>query len=211
MIDLNGGQKVYAYEVDGLGHTLTDFDDPNWPSLVSMPLLGYSDYDKSVYRTTRSRLLSSANRYWFEGQHFKGMGSPHTSHGMAWALGTLSEALTSETPADQAEKLRLLLKLQCGDGLMHESIDVNSPTRCTRRWFEWANALSVTAIEQLLGIDCDASAEALYRKRVAEREMSEGKGGGYNAQHHQALEAAVQWDVRYVEKVEAWKGIGHVI
>ena len=127
---------MYAYEVDGLGHRLTDFDDPNWPSLVSMPLLGYAAYDRALYRATRGRLLSKANRYWLEGEHFKGMGSPHTSQGMAWALGTLSEVMTAEGAEEQAEKLRLLLKLQCGDGLMHESIDVNNPKSCTRRWFE---------------------------------------------------------------------------
>lgn len=30
-----GGQVVYAYEVDGRGGSLIDFDDPNLPSLVS--------------------------------------------------------------------------------------------------------------------------------------------------------------------------------
>lgn len=102
------------------------------PSLVSIPLLGFRDYDRQVYATTRKRLLSSTtNRFYFEGQEFKvsratrrfggrgrhvalalgqlglacrkhaglcwgpmllqGMGSPHTSSGMAWALGIFSE------------------------------------------------------------------------------------------------------------------------
>jgi hypothetical protein len=128
--------KIYAYEVDGLGNQLLDFDDPNWPSLVSIPLLGWQGYDHTIYQATRTRLLSKINQYWFEGQHFRGMGSPHTEYGMAWALGTLSEALTATDPEERAEKLRLLLKLQCGDGLMHESINVDVPARCTRRWFE---------------------------------------------------------------------------
>jgi meiotically up-regulated gene 157 (Mug157) protein len=42
------GAKVYAYEVDGLGHALLDFDDPNLPSLLAMPLLGFQDYDPHV-------------------------------------------------------------------------------------------------------------------------------------------------------------------
>ena len=106
----NGGPKVYAYEVDGLGNYLADFDDPNWPSLVSLPLLGYAGYDRAVYAATRNRLLSKWNPYYFEGQFFKGMGSPHTEQGMAWALGTLSEAFTEETPEGIIEKLKMLLK-----------------------------------------------------------------------------------------------------
>ncbi len=47
--------KIYAYEVDGLGRYLADFDDPNLPSLLAMPLLGYSGYDEQVYSATRSR------------------------------------------------------------------------------------------------------------------------------------------------------------
>ena len=39
---------MYAYEVDGLGKALFDFDDPNLPSLLAIPLLGYDQYDKQV-------------------------------------------------------------------------------------------------------------------------------------------------------------------
>jgi meiotically up-regulated gene 157 (Mug157) protein len=161
---------VHAYEVDGLGGFICDFDDPNWPSLVSIPLLGYAGYDHALYATTRSRILSKKNEYWFEGRGFQELGSPHTPDRMAWALGALSEALTATTAEDQADKLRLLLKLQCGDGLMHESIDVDKLHRCTRKWFEWANALAVVAMEHLVGIDCDAAAELHHRAVIAKSE-----------------------------------------
>ncbi len=45
---LQPGVKMYAYEVDGLGNSLADFDDPNLPSLLAMPLLGFDNYDKEV-------------------------------------------------------------------------------------------------------------------------------------------------------------------
>ena len=64
------------------------------------------------------------------------MGSPHTSSGMAWALGLFTEALTAGSASEQAEGLRTLLKLQCGDGLMHESVHVDNLQQCTRKWFE---------------------------------------------------------------------------
>ena len=205
------GPKVYAYEVDGLGNALADFDDPNWPSLVSMPLLGYAGYDRAVYAATRNRLLSTKNEYWFEGEGFQGMGSPHTTYGMAWALGTLSEALTATTAEDRAEKLRLLLKLQCGDGLMHESIHVDQLNECTRKWFEWANALSVVAIEQLVGIDCDAAAEVHHRAVIAQKEKYKGKNR-FMTLFHQSIESAVQWGGKYdSSKVDIWKGYGWTI
>ncbi len=56
--------SVYAYEVDGLGNAVTDFDDPNLPSLMAMPLLGYSGYDEKVYLTTRARWVAAAGYSW---------------------------------------------------------------------------------------------------------------------------------------------------
>lgn len=42
------GKKIYAYEVDGRGGVLSGFDDPNMPSLLGLPLLGYKHYDPQV-------------------------------------------------------------------------------------------------------------------------------------------------------------------
>lgn len=39
---------------------------------------------------TQNPLLPPCS-YYFEGSEFKGMGSPHTSHRMAWALGIYTE------------------------------------------------------------------------------------------------------------------------
>jgi hypothetical protein len=47
------GTRVYAYEVDGLGNSLVDFDDPNIPSLLAIPELGYYGYDKEVRLTSK--------------------------------------------------------------------------------------------------------------------------------------------------------------
>jgi meiotically up-regulated gene 157 (Mug157) protein len=88
-VDGAPGQKMYAYEVDGLGRALKDFDDPNVPSLLSIPLLGYRHYDERVYQTTRARLLSDANPYYFKSDKVAGCGSPHTPHGFIWPLGLM--------------------------------------------------------------------------------------------------------------------------
>ncbi|KAL4449424.1 hypothetical protein ABPG77_007068 [Micractinium sp. CCAP 211/92] len=205
------GSAIYAYEVDGKGNSLTDFDDPNIPSLVSIPILGYDGYDRAAYEATRQRLLNSkTNSFYFEGSQFKGMGSPHTAHRMAWALGIYTEVLTASTPQEQADGLRTLLKLQCGDGLMHESVNVDDLKQCTRKWFEWANALLVVSVEQLLGYDCDAAAQSFHLGYVAARESkSDGRGG--EPRFFQTAEAAMQWDGIYKSKVADWKGIGHLV
>lgn len=46
------------------------------------------------------------------------------------------QVLTTTSPEEQATGLRTLLKMQCGDGLMHESVHVNDLKSCTRKWFE---------------------------------------------------------------------------
>lgn len=52
---------IYAYEVDGLGNALHSFDDPNVPSLLSIPLLGFSAFNHTLYANTRKVILSHAN------------------------------------------------------------------------------------------------------------------------------------------------------
>ncbi len=161
IVDVGGGTRVYAYEVDGLGNRLADFDDANVPSLLSMPLLGYDRYDKAVYATTRARLLSAAtNRYFFKGKELEGIGSPHTPGNNVWPMAMVMEGLTTTDPAERVKQFRQLLKSQCGNGVMHESVNVDNPGSCTRPWFEWANALFVTYTRSALGMDCRAEAEA---------------------------------------------------
>lgn len=76
-----------------------------------------------------------------------------------WPLALAVEALTSSDPKEQARILRALLKLQCGNGLMHESVNKDDLSRCTRPIFEWANAMLVTLVEGLLGWHCEEAAE----------------------------------------------------
>lgn len=83
-----------------MGNALTDFDDPNLPSLLAMPLLGF-EYDADVYAATRRRILSSNNKYYFEGSNFTGLGSPHTPDRYIWPLAHMVDALTTDTTAQQ--------------------------------------------------------------------------------------------------------------
>ena len=119
--------KIYAYEVDGNGNVLSDFDDANVPSLLSIPLLGWTGYDKEVYSNTRARLLDPAiNKYYFSGKVLRGIGSPHTHSGYVWPLGLAIEALTEEGSQEHiaevlAFQIRQSLTSACNDA-MHESV-----------------------------------------------------------------------------------------
>jgi meiotically up-regulated gene 157 (Mug157) protein len=87
-----------SWQVDGLGGSLKDFDDPNVPSLLSIPLLGYAQYNKGIYEATRQRILSSANQWHFKGSALQGLGSPHTPRTYVWPLAmTVQVGHTSHT------------------------------------------------------------------------------------------------------------------
>jgi len=167
------GQTIYAYEVDGLGNKLVDFDDPNLPSLLSIPLLGYH-HDESIYQATRARLFTN-NQYYVRGAKFEGWASPHTKKGQVWHLGWITQGLTSSDPAERVKMLRNLLEAQCGNGLMHETVNVNLASKCTRPWFEWANAMLVTFVENSLGESCDDSALYQFELKIMEREAKESR------------------------------------
>ena len=71
------GEKIYAFEVDGLGNA-SIMDDPNVPSLLAAPYLGYCDVNDEVYQATRRTILSPENPYFYQGEYASGLGSSHT-------------------------------------------------------------------------------------------------------------------------------------
>jgi len=131
---------VYAYEVDGLGHAILT-DDANIPSLLSAPYLGYATPDDQYYLNTRSFLLSQDNPSFYQGRYARGIGSFHTPGNWVWPLALVMEGLTATTQAEKQDVLKELLASDPGDHLLHESFDVDDPTRFTRQDFGWPNAL----------------------------------------------------------------------
>ena len=175
------GELIYAYEVDGLGNTLHDFDDANVPSLLSIPLLGWSGYDHEIYKATRARLLSEKNPWYFTGETLRGMGSPHTPRSMVWPMSLAIEALTLDGTKEEVAnsfvfQLRQSLTSACNDA-MHESVSSHNgcDVHFTREWFEWSNALFVVLLESALGIRCDKY--GLEQARNAIVRKAAGKAG----------------------------------
>jgi meiotically up-regulated gene 157 (Mug157) protein len=177
------GKRIYAYEVDGLGGILTGFDDANIPSLLSIPLLGWSGYDHEIFVATRQQLLSNNNLYYFEGSALKGIGSPHTPKNSIWPMALVVQGLTEEGD-NRAEKMafqmKQLLLTACHDS-MHESNNVDSPCRLTRTWFEWANSLFVLYTEATLGVRCDAIGSSMAQKSAAARAGEHPSGANFPA------------------------------
>jgi uncharacterized protein len=142
--------RIYAYEADGLGNHLL-MDDANVPSLLSIPYIGYRPADDPVYLATRAFVLSADNPYFFSGSAASGVGSPHTPHRQAWPIGISMQALTASDPAEVERLLSSLASTTAGTGLMHESFDVDDPSRFTRPWFGWANSLFAEAVLRWIG------------------------------------------------------------
>ena len=131
---------VYAYEVDGLGHAILT-DDANIPSLLSAPYLGYTMPADQFYLNTRSFLLSQDNPSFYQGRVARGIGSFHTPDHWVWPLALVMQGLTSTSQAERQDVLNELLASDPGDHLLHESFDVDDPSRFTRQAFGWPNAL----------------------------------------------------------------------
>lgn len=140
LLTVEGGDRVYAYEIDGLGNSLFA-DDANVPSLLSLPMLGWCAASDPIYQATRSRILSQANPYFYAGTAASGVGSPHTPPNHVWPIALAVQGLTSDDTVEKRDLLALLLATDGGTGLMHESFHVDDPAKFTRPWFSWANAM----------------------------------------------------------------------
>ncbi|NLI89616.1 MAG: glycoside hydrolase family 125 protein [Epulopiscium sp.] len=132
--------KVYAYEVDGFGN-YNLMDDANVPSLLSASYLGYVDEDDEVYQNTRKMILSEANPYFYKGGVAKGIGSPHTPINYIWHISLAMQGLTNKDKDYKKEILETMKRTDGDTGLMHEGFHVDDPSKYTREWFSWANAM----------------------------------------------------------------------
>jgi meiotically up-regulated gene 157 (Mug157) protein len=133
--------KIYAYEVDGFGSSCI-MDDPNIPSLLSLPYLGYCNSDEEVYQNTRKLILSQWNSFFAKGDRAKGETSPHV--GVCdhfWPMATIMQALTTKDEKEIIQCLSTLKRTHGGTFYIHESVDVDNEHRFTRHWFAWVNSL----------------------------------------------------------------------
>lgn len=77
-------------------------DDANLPSLLSLPVLGYMSTSDKVYQTTRSKILSAANPFYFEGSVADGIGGPHVGFNYTWPIAIAVRMMTADTDAEAA-------------------------------------------------------------------------------------------------------------
>jgi len=132
--------SIYPYEVDGLGNALMT-DDPNIPSLLALPYLGCCADNDALYLRTRAFIHSKENPWFFRGKVAEGLGSPHTGPRRIWPLSVIMRAMTSRDDGEIRRCLAMLKASHAGTGFMHESFDVDDPTKYSRPWFGWANSL----------------------------------------------------------------------
>ena len=140
IFEIENHGKIYAYEIDGFGGKIL-MDDANVPNLISIPYLGYKNYNDPIYQNTRKFLLSESNPYFLRGKFAEGISSPHTGFGKIWHLGIIMRAMTSQNNAEIKNCLSMLKKTHAETGFMHESFNPDNPKEYTRDWFAWANTI----------------------------------------------------------------------
>ncbi|MDN6161466.1 MAG: glycoside hydrolase family 125 protein [Atopostipes sp.] len=134
------GNKVYAYEVDGLGNASL-MDDANIPNLISAPYLGYCEINDPIYQETRKTLLSDENPYYYNGKAASGVGSSHTPEDYIWHMSLAMKGLTSQDREFKKEMLDRLVETDAGKNTLHEGFHKDNPEKYTREWFSWPNML----------------------------------------------------------------------
>jgi meiotically up-regulated gene 157 (Mug157) protein len=134
-------QPIYAYEVDGFGHTIL-MDDANF-GLLSAPYFGYVLVDEPVYQATRRFICSTQDPQYFTGSVASGVGSPHTPAGWIWPLGLAMEGLTTDDPLEHKRILAMLLASDRGNHRLPEAFDCNNIQNYTRDDFGMPHGLFV--------------------------------------------------------------------
>ncbi len=141
---------IYAYEVDGFGSSSV-MDDPNIPSLLSLPYIGFVSSTNDVYQHTRKLILSKWNSFYAKGSIACGLTSPHVGVcDRFWPMATIMQAMTSSDPEEIKNCLRTIKDTHAGTFFIHESIHIDDPHKFTRHWFSWANSLFGELIIQLV-------------------------------------------------------------
>ncbi len=141
IVENESSGKIFAYEVDGFGSRCL-MDDPNVPSLLSLPYIGYCSANDPVYIATRKFILSAANPFYAQGKVSKGLTSPHAgTFNQFWPMATIMQAMTTENGAEIASCLSMLKQSHANTYFMHESVNVDNPKKFTGPWFGWANSL----------------------------------------------------------------------
>ena len=130
--------KIWAYEVDGFGNALM-MDDPNLPSLLSLPYMGACGHDDPIYRATRRFVLSADNPYFAQGKAASGVASPHAGPHRIWHLALIAQGITSTDKEEVRRVLHTLSSTHADTYFMHEAFDKDDPKDFTRPWFAWAN------------------------------------------------------------------------
>lgn len=142
--------RVYAYEIDGYGGQAI-MDDANYPNLLGLPLMNFTDVANDVYQNTRKMVLSrQGNPYYFVGKETKGVGSSRTGLERTWPVSFLIAIQTSKDASEIVSMLATVGNSTSGLGLMHESVYVDDTSVFTQSWYSQANGLFGSTIIDII-------------------------------------------------------------
>lgn len=145
----------YVYEVDGRGNYV-EIDDPNTPSLLSLPYLNAVQANDETYLATREFILSPKHKMFLSGEFGFGITSVHTPQRNIWPLAIATEGLTTISE-DEAQGCLDRLEALAGVSLSNrESVSVDNTDEYTRDWFSWADMTYLHLLLKVNGLSKQA-------------------------------------------------------
>lgn len=150
--------KIYAYEIDGFEKERSKsplfMEDPNVPGFLSLSYLGLEE--DGILRNTIEFALSprtailEGNPYFYAGDKYQGVGSPHTGADKIWPLSIMMRAMRSDNDEEIRMCLNMLKEVATPSGHFNESVASNNPHDFTRADFGMANSIFAALILRLL-------------------------------------------------------------
>jgi uncharacterized protein len=137
--------NIYAYETDGLGNYVF-LDQADFPSLLSIPYLGYVPVEDLIYQNTRRFIFSKKNPNFIQGRFVSGLGETNEGKSHISPISIIMRGFTTEDPLEIEQVLDDLKQSHTGTYQIRDKIDPDNHSKNVSDKSDIAGALFLELI-----------------------------------------------------------------